>query len=102
MGATIADTWPEFAAALARLGCYRRARAMRAIRAAVASCVVALVACGDNQSAMIDAAILPDGDPPPACSDGQDNDGDGKIDYPADPGCPAPQADDEGDPCPDG
>ena len=25
--------------------------------------------------------------PHPACSDGVDNDGDGKIDYPADPGC---------------
>ena len=25
--------------------------------------------------------------PPPACSDGVDNDGDGKTDYPADPGC---------------
>lgn len=26
-------------------------------------------------------------DPPPRCSDGQDDDGDGRIDYPADPGC---------------
>ncbi len=26
-------------------------------------------------------------DPPPACSDGIDNDGDGVTDYPADPGC---------------
>lgn len=25
--------------------------------------------------------------PPPACNDGNDNDGDSKIDYPADPGC---------------
>jgi hypothetical protein len=25
--------------------------------------------------------------PPPACSDGQDNDGDGLVDFPADPGC---------------
>jgi len=26
-------------------------------------------------------------EPPPACSDGQDNDGDGLVDYPEDPGC---------------
>lgn len=25
--------------------------------------------------------------PPPACSNGRDDDGDGKVDYPADPGC---------------
>jgi hypothetical protein len=29
----------------------------------------------------------PLGDPPPACSDGLDNDGDGLIDFPADEGC---------------
>jgi hypothetical protein len=29
-------------------------------------------------------------DPPPACSDGIDNDGDGQIDYPADNGCAFP------------
>ena len=28
--------------------------------------------------------------PPPACSDGIDNDGDGLVDYPADPGCWSP------------
>jgi hypothetical protein len=28
--------------------------------------------------------------PPPACSDGVDNDGDGLVDYPADPGCLSP------------
>jgi hypothetical protein len=33
--------------------------------------------------------------PPPQCSDGIDNDGDGKIDYPADPGCKSPEDDDE-------
>ncbi|HII71147.1 TPA: PKD domain-containing protein [Candidatus Woesearchaeota archaeon] len=31
----------------------------------------------------------------PACSDGQDNDGDGLVDYPADPGCTSAQDDDE-------
>ncbi len=31
----------------------------------------------------------------PECSDGIDNDGDGLIDYPADPGCESPEDDDE-------
>lgn len=37
--------------------------------------------------------------PPPAakCADGIDNDGDGKIDYPADPGCGSAADDDEAD-----
>jgi hypothetical protein len=33
--------------------------------------------------------------PPPQCSDGKDNDGDKKIDYPADPGCVNPDDNDE-------
>jgi hypothetical protein len=33
--------------------------------------------------------------PPPQCSDGIDNDGDGYIDYPADPGCTDSNDDDE-------
>src|SRR5690348_17666304 len=36
-----------------------------------------------------------DSPPSPQCSDGRDNDGDGKIDYPNDPGCLLPQQDDE-------
>ena len=37
--------------------------------------------------------------PPPAvCSDGQDNDGDGTVDHPADPGCSGPDDGDETDP----
>jgi len=39
---------------------------------------------------------------PPRCSDGVDNDNDGKIDYPAEPGCTGPGDDDEADDCPDG
>lgn len=38
--------------------------------------------------------------PPPQCSDGIDNDGDGKTDHPADPGCTSPEDDDEKNPCP--
>ena len=45
----------------------------------------------------------PDSGPPqPKCNDGIDNDGDGKVDYPNDPGCSAPNVDDEADDCPDG
>jgi large repetitive protein len=36
------------------------------------------------------------------CEDGLDDDGDGKIDYPADPGCTHPQDDSEDDDCPNG
>ena len=35
-----------------------------------------------------------------ACSDGEDNDGDGKIDHPEDPGCASPDDADETDPPP--
>jgi hypothetical protein len=44
--------------------------------------------------------------PKPQCSDGIDNDGDGKTDYPADPGCTGPNDNNETDPpkpqCSDG
>ncbi len=36
------------------------------------------------------------------CSDGVDDDGDGKLDYPTDPGCTSPTDDDETDDCPNG
>jgi uncharacterized repeat protein (TIGR01451 family) len=35
--------------------------------------------------------------PKPQCSDGRDNDGDGKVDYPTDPGCSSGLDDDERD-----
>ena len=44
-------------------------------------------------------AILP---PRPQCSDGIDNDGDGLIDYPADPGCGGPDSVTESPACQDG
>lgn len=37
-----------------------------------------------------------------ACEDGLDDDGDGLIDYPEDPGCPHPRSDREDPPCDDG
>jgi large repetitive protein len=39
---------------------------------------------------------------PPQCSDGYDNDGDGFIDYPYDPGCSSPTDTTEDDECPGG
>jgi large repetitive protein len=38
----------------------------------------------------------------PVCSDGLDDDGDGKIDFPNDPGCTDPADDSEDDDCPSG
>lgn len=38
--------------------------------------------------------------PPVACADGLDNDADGKVDYPADPGCTSASDTDETDPAP--
>ena len=53
------------------------------------------------------AANQPDDDPPPpppppaaACADGVDNDGDGRVDYPADPGCSSPSDNDESNTAP--
>ena len=40
------------------------------------------------------------GTAPPACSDGIDNEGDGLVDYPADPGCSDGSDTDEADPVP--
>lgn len=55
--------------------------------------------------AIIDMQIAPDGEAPDrgprfACSDGLDNDRDGVVDFPDDPGCDAPEDDDETDPPP--
>jgi len=51
------------------------------------------------------AVAPPPGPGWPACSDGIDNDGDGLVDYPMDPGCSSPTDDSELDathPCDDG
>ncbi len=44
--------------------------------------------------------VAPPPPPKPACSNGTDDDGDGKIDYPNDPGCDSPADTDETDPAP--
>ncbi len=74
---------------------------MRSPRLILAA-ILFVAACGDNldNSTSIDAAV--DTVSGPQCSDGIDNDGDGASDYPADPGCFAPQQDDEVDDCPGG
>src|SRR5689334_17884392 len=73
------------------------------MRWTVALLSVVFAACGDDDgsNASVDAASS-DAFLGTACDDGVDNDGDGKIDFPIDPGCIAPQADDEADDCPDG
>jgi hypothetical protein len=63
--------------------------------------VVAVAACGENPATTVDAAG-PDTGPLPACADNVDNDGDGYVDFPNDPGCAVPHVDDEGDACPSG
>jgi hypothetical protein len=65
------------------------------------SVLLVVAACGGGKNhAKPDAAD--DSGPLPQCNDGIDNDGDGKIDFPYDPGCYAPNQDDETDDCPDG
>jgi len=53
--------------------------------------ITLVAAFGDTKIWAEDVGYLPVSDltrqPPPACSDGIDNDGDGWVDYPADPGC---------------
>lgn len=52
----------------------------------------------DAEMGEFDIYVVPPAAPPPKrCADGQDNDGDGKIDM-ADPGCSSPDDDDEADP----
>jgi hypothetical protein len=52
------------------------------MRIALALIPLLLWACGMELESR-----LPAGDDPRACSDGIDNDGDGRVDYPQDPGC---------------
>ncbi|MDQ3365472.1 MAG: hypothetical protein M3680_08595 [Myxococcota bacterium] len=72
-------------------------RACSSLLVGLASLLV--VGCGGNSgnNAQVDA-----GPTRAACDDGIDNDGDGKTDYPYDPGCVLAQADSEADDCPSG
>src|SRR5688572_21726735 len=56
---------------------------------------------GDDDTPGVDADVDAD-DNLPDCADARDNDGDGKTDYPFDPGCLVPNQDSEGDDCPSG
>jgi hypothetical protein len=57
---------------------------------------------GGSDKPNVDAGDGVDGPVLPKCMDGIDNDSDGKIDFPNDPGCPAANADSEDDDCPSG
>jgi hypothetical protein len=59
----------------------------------------------DLVSGACEVVLRPPSPPPPppprvACANGQDDDGDGRTDYPADPGCSSASDDDETDPRP--
>lgn len=54
----------------------------------------------DDPTGVRSLRLVPDPGEPPQCGDGLDNDGDGKTDHPADPGCSGPGDSDERDhPC---
>ena len=76
----------------------RNARTKRSTTTAtVKSTFPTIFGCANAQDDSEDSAPLPQ------CSDNRDNDGgDEKIDYPADPGCVVAQQDTETDDCPDG
>jgi len=63
-----------------------------------------IVGNGVNPSGQVEAwiALLSPLGPRPQCSDGIDNDGDGFIDYPNDPGCASPTSPTESPACQDG
>ena len=72
-------------------------------RRAFFTSLLVLAACGSSNHSTPDASAPGDTGPVlPKCSDGVDNDGDGLVDYPNDPGCIAPNVDDETDDCPSG
>lgn len=73
---------------------------MRSVSLALA--LTFLVACGDDGGNSPTDGPMGDTHLGTKCDDGIDNDGDGKTDYPEDPGCAVPNADDEADDCPDG
>jgi hypothetical protein len=54
-------------------------------------------ASANRPQLVVETATAP---PPPACSDGTDNDMDGRTDHPSDPGCTDPSDTDEADPPP--
>ncbi|HTR51170.1 MAG TPA: hypothetical protein VMJ10_10725 [Kofleriaceae bacterium] len=64
-----------------------------------ACCLLVLAACAAKNG---DKKMCAGGEPCAECQDGIDNDGDGLIDYPNDPGCFAPQQNSEEDDCPMG
>src|SRR5690606_16355056 len=72
----------------------------RDVSAANAAGEVVIVGSGINPDGQREGwvAVLS----PTACNDGDDDDGDGLVDYPDDPGCTAPGDRSEGPDCADG
>jgi probable HAF family extracellular repeat protein len=64
---------------------------------------LAIAGSGLNPSGQTEAWVAVFAEPiPPQCADAIDNDGDGLVDYPDDPGCPSPSAAPENPQCDDG
>jgi hypothetical protein len=74
----------------------RRAGAIDYRRSARATAGRLQVRADDPEAPMVEVRLLPD--PLRACQDGEDNDADGLLDFPDDPGCASPEDDDEANP----
>ncbi|MEZ4469583.1 MAG: hypothetical protein R3F60_02035 [bacterium] len=59
-----------------------------------------IVDAGEGDAGAVDADVEADRGPRTACADGLDNDRDGRVDFPDDPGCVDAADDDEADPIP--
>jgi len=66
------------------------------------ACDPAVVSCGDGLVCRIPLNQTANVCSNPVCNDGVDDDGDGKLDFPDDPGCDSPTDGDEADTCPAG
>jgi hypothetical protein len=77
-----------------------RATSKAAFKIALAAIIVA--GCSNTKSGISDSEPDAAVSDQPQCSDHVDNDGDGKTDFPADPGCLNPNQNSETDDCPDG
>src|SRR5688572_26585624 len=60
---------------------------MRSLRFVMALCAISVIAAGCNSTDVTTKVGGVAGATPAKCNNGQDDDGDSLIDYPADPGC---------------
>ncbi len=61
---------------------------------------ITITQMGHTAASAVVSVMFNASSPPPQCSDGIDNDGDGLVDFPADPGCSSTTDDDEFNPPP--